>query len=281
MRMIRKVLLLLSVSVLLCLQIPGLAEENGAVPEAWGITFDTDDVLTAARRACLLYDGIGYWDNAAFQTVGIHVFSQEEDGDTITLKLYTAHQVYQVVHGKLEDIAGGSHQVLLSFKHLGSVLLLTRYQTAGDGSQRWDRLNAMFGEALTNDSLKNGEYYAALAEQDALHTAEQYLQATEEEKSSIPCFPFLTSGTNPKAESIVHEKILGCFPSHVGQWISENTNILYTLRIEGEQSYSGILTYASFYGDGERLDYVKVQVDGDTLKVLDGDLSSMEDFDWR
>ncbi len=273
MRMVRKFLLLLS--VLLCLQIPGLAEEKGAVPEAWGITFETDDVAAAARLACLTYDGIGYWDDAAFQTVGIHVFSQEEDGDTITLKLYSAHSVYQILDGMPNEVSGGSNPVLLAFRRQGNALVLTQYRTAGDGSERWDNVCDMFGETLAYDALKNSEQYAAMARRDALQIAQQYILADADEKLSLPCIAFLPSGSNPAAADIVHSSVSGWFPSHAGKWISEEYSTMFSLTVEGEESYSGILTYESFNPAGERLAYVKVQVEGETLNILDGTLPSM------
>lgn len=275
MDIIRKLVVLLL--ILLCIQFPAIAAEEGSIPASWGITFQTDDVISAARQACLIYDGIGHWEDAVFQTVGLHIFNQKETDDTITLQLYTSHRVYKIVDGKAEQVAGGHHPVLISFTRSGDTLVLTQYRIAGDGTQYWKNINAMFGEALAYDVSKNRDKYAELAERDALQIAEQYLSANESEKLSLPCLIFLTSGTNTEAESIIHKNISGWFPSYIGKYVSYINNTMYRLSIEGEQSFSGILTYESFNPRGERLTYVKVQVDGNKLNVLDGKLPSMYD----
>ena len=135
----------------------------------------------------------------------------------------------------------------------------------------------MFGETLAYDALKNSEQYAAMARQDALQIAQQYILANEDEKLSLPCMAFLTSGSNPAAANIVHGSVSGWFPSHAGKWISEEYSTMFSLTVEGEQSYSGILTYESFNPAGERLTYVKLQVEGETLNILDGALPSMDE----
>lgn len=262
--------------VCFCIVFSVFADNSVPIPTAWEMVFQTDDIITAAKQACLVYDGIGYWEDAKFQTVGLHVLNQMENNNTITLQLYTFHGVYDVIDGKIKQVAAGEIPVQISFMRNGDTFLLTQYQMPRDGTDYGKDLNSIFGKALAYNIAENSIEYSEIAERDALQNAEKYISSNENEKVSLPCIAFLKSGTNQEAEKIILNNISGWFPSHIGKYISYNYNTMYKLSVEGEQSFSGILTYESFNIHGERLDFAKVQVDGKKLNVLDGKLPSME-----
>lgn len=270
--------LIVLVLMLLYVQFPGIAEIDNTIPNSWGMIYETTDPITAARQVCLAFNSTGYWKDAEFQTVGLYIFNQEENSESITLQLYASRRVYKVVKGKIKEVAGSHYPALISFMRNEYSLQLTRYQIPEeDSSQYWKDMIAMFGETLANDIAKNSEKYAKLAKEDASLIAEQYISASENEKNTIPCISFLHSGTDSKAADIIQKSISGRYPFYAGKAISYVDGILYTLSVEGESSLSGILTYESFSQKGEQLTYVKVQVDGKTLKVIDGELPSLYD----
>ena len=110
--------------------------------------------------------------------------------------------------------------------------------------------------------------------------AEQYIAASEDERYALPVMVFLKSGTNEKASSIIENNISGWYPWYPwypGKAISYLYGTMFTLTVEAEQSFSGVLTYESFNTEGERLTYAKVQVDGEKLTILDGEVPSLYD----
>ena len=264
--------------ILIFIQFRPIAEaENAIVPSSLDISFQTDDVITAAHKACMIYDGMGYWQDAEFQTVGLHIFNQEEIDNTITLRLYASRRVYSITDGNIKEVAGSHYPVLISFVRNEDTLQLIQYQIPEEGSQYWKDMNAMFGKALANDIAKNREKYAKSATANAMQIAEQYLNATDDEKASLPCITFLNSGTISGSRDIILKSISGRYPVYIGKSISFVDKKLYTLSVEGEQSFSGILTYESFNSTGERIAYVKINVDENKLNVLDGELPCLYD----
>ena len=276
MKALKKIVIL--VLALLCIQIPSFADvDNTTVPAAWNLTFETNDVLHAARQACLMYNGTGHWKDAEFQTVGLHIFSRKDSGDQITLQLYAAHKVYKVNHGEAKEVAGSLYPVQMTFVRGGDMLHLTNYQTPRDGDEYGKDIKSMFGKRMANDIAKNSGNYAKSAENDAIAIAEQYIAASEGERYALPVIIFLKSGTNEKASSVIEHNISGWYPWYPGKAISYLYGTMYILTVEEEQSFSGVLTYESFNTEGERLTYAKVQVDGEKLTILDGELPSLYD----
>ena len=47
--------------------LPAFAEYD--TPDAWNLTFETDDVIAAAKEVCLIYGGLGNWEKGQVQTV--------------------------------------------------------------------------------------------------------------------------------------------------------------------------------------------------------------------
>ena len=87
-----------------------------APSDAWNLTFETDDVIAAAKEVCLIYGGLGNWEKGQVQTVGCVVLEQNESEDKIELALYTARSVFDCSPGSPERIAGGLKPVKLIFE---------------------------------------------------------------------------------------------------------------------------------------------------------------------
>ena len=116
------------IALILCCAccLPASAEYD--TPDAWNLTFETDDVIAAAKEVCLIYGGLGIWEKGQVQTVGCVVLEQNESDDKIELALYTARSVFDCSSGSPERIAGGLKPVKLIFEKEGNGLRLLSYQ---------------------------------------------------------------------------------------------------------------------------------------------------------
>ena len=221
------------IALILCCAccLPASAEYD--TPDAWNLTFETDDVIAAAKEVCLIYGGQGSWEKGQVQTVGCVVLEQNESDDKIELALYTARSVYDCSSGSPERIAGGLKPVKLIFEKEENELRLLSYQKPEDGAE-----NAASRERIV-------------------------------------WYEFLPSGTEPKARQILLSAISAGYPSYSGVSAGFRPGRLYTLSVDGEQSYSGILTFCCFDTAGNSLESFTVQVIDGKLHVLDGVLPEL------
>ena len=157
----RFVLCLIALILFSACCMPALAEQDA--PDAWNLTFETDDVLAAAKEVCLIYGGQGSWEKGQVQTVGCVVLRQNESEDKIELALYTARSVFDCSSGAPEHIAGGLKPIKLIFEKEGNGLRLLSYQKPEDGAKNAASQERIFGKALHLDIAKRQFEYAELA----------------------------------------------------------------------------------------------------------------------
>lgn len=278
----RFILCLVVLIWLLSFCLPASAEDE--VPAAWDLTFETDDVLAAAKEACLIFGGQGYWENGRVQTVGIVVLEQtigcagseqHDANEMIELSLYTARCVFDISSGTPEYIAGGLKPFKLVFERTGDGYRLLSYQKPEDGTENAASTKRIFGEALYQDIAKRQFDYAELASQDAADDAEAYIRYLQTGEKTDVWYEFLPSGTEPDAAQIVLSSVAGGYPSYTGMSAGYRAGKLYTLSVEGEQSYSGRLTFSCFDAIGNQLESFSVQVVDGRLQVLDGELPEL------
>lgn len=263
------------IALILCCAccLPASAEYD--TPDAWNLTFETGDVIAAAKEVCLIYGGLGIWEKGQVQTVGCVVLEQNESDDKIELALYTARSVFDCSSGSPERIAGGLKPVKLIFEKEGNGLRLLSYQKPEDGAENAASRERIFGKALHLDIAKRQSEYTELALQDAAEDADNYMTYLQTNKKTRVWYEFLPSGTQPKARQIILSAISAGYPSYSGVSAEYRPGRLYTLSVDGEQSYSGILTFCCFDTAGNSLESFTVQVIDGKLHVLDGVLPEL------
>lgn len=244
-------------------------------PDAWNLTFETDDIMAAAKEACLIYRGMGFWERGQVQTIGCVVLEHSESDEKIELALYTARSVFDCSSGSPERIAGGLKPVKLIFEKEENGFRLLSYQQPEDGSKNAASRERIFGKALHLDIGKHQFEYAELALQDAAEDAQDYIMYLQTNEKTRVWYEFLPSGTEPKARQIVYSSISPGYPSYCGVSANYKPDRLYTLSVDGEQSYSGILTFRCFDAAGNPLESFTVQVIDGKLHVLDGVLPQL------
>ena len=253
--------------------LPAFAEYD--TPDAWNLTFETDDVIAAAKEVCLIYGGLGNWEKGQVQTVGCVVLKQDESDEKIELALYTARSVFDCSSGSPEYIAGGLKPVKLIFEKEENGLRLLSYQKPEDGVENAASRERIFGKALHQDIAKRQFEYTELALQDAAEDADDYMTYLQTNEKTRVWYEFLPSGTEPKAQQIILSSISAGYPSYSGVSAEYRPDRLYTLSVDGEQSYSGILTCSCFDPTGNPLESFTVQVIDGELHVLDGVLPEL------
>ena len=241
-----------------------------AVPQCWNIEVTADDALQAAKQICLLYCGTGYWEKASIQTVGTVLLSEERNEDQITLCLYTSREVYDTSSGTPVTLAGSRRPVRMVLEYSDNAYRLLSYQQPEDGMENYRSKISIFGENLGNQIVENEEDLGYLAEQDALQEAENYIAG----KKGV-WLEFLQPGVNPNAAKLVTQSLPGWYPAYEGVAISYKYGKMYTLSIEGDMSYSGILTFRSFDRDGNELTDVQLQVKDERVCVLEGEMPDL------
>ena len=191
------------IALILCCAccLPASAEYD--TPDAWNLTFETDDVIAAAKEVCLIYGGLGIWEKGQVQTVGCVVLEQNESDDKIELALYTARSVFDCSSGAPEHIAGGLKPVKLIFEKEGHGLRLLSYQKPEDGAENAASRERIFGKALHLYIAKRQSEYTELSLQDNDEDADDYMTYLQTNNNTRVWYEFLPSGTQPKARQII------------------------------------------------------------------------------
>lgn len=186
------------IALILCCAccLPASAEYD--TPDAWNLTFETDDVIAAAKEVCLIYGGLGIWEKGQVQTVGCVVLEQNESDDKIELALYTARSVFDCSSGSPERIAGGLKPVKLIFEKEGNGLRLLSYQKPEDGAENAASRERIFGKALHLDIAKRQSEYTELALQDAAEDADDYMTYLQTNKRRACGMNSFLLARNPK-----------------------------------------------------------------------------------
>lgn len=117
-----------------------------------------------------------------------------------------------------------------------------------------------------------------LVEEDAVRVAK--LIAAGDKNARMVGRGFLKSGSNPDALDIIRNSTilykfyrLGSnmqYPFFEGELIANN--VIFRLTIEGEKSYSGVLTFEIVDLQGKQIEYCKIKVEGADIILLDGAL---------
>jgi hypothetical protein len=251
------------------------AELPFSTPEVWNLAYEADDVLTAAKLAYITHNGDRNLQNTQIATAGFHVVNQETEGNISTIDVYGVAPDYDVSSGIPARSGIGYKSARIVLSQQGNTYTLLSYQAPGDGTVLWDDMGAIFGEKTRELMIKNQEEYARLCLLDADAEAEKYIEYLKTGVASGAWVEFLEDGSIPGAESIVRTVISGRYPAFAGKSVWYNAERLYTLTIEGEHSYSGILTYQCFDAQGEQLTYVKLTVQDGEVLVLEGELPPM------
>ena len=242
-----------------------------------GMVYLDIELMDAVREICLLYQGSGFWENASMQTVGCSIMESEEHGNLMTLAVYTAHRVFDTSAEVPQDIAGGERPVLIIIREIeDKAYELVTYTEPEDGTKYERSMQKMFSKHLAKQMLsQEKDIYVQAARADARAMAEAYLDCKSGHEKNGVWKEFLQTGSNPQAMQIIRNAVDSYFPNYQGSWFWQYGQKLYTLWVEGEQSYSGILSFATYDAIGEQLTGFKVHVQDDQLIVLEGELPEL------
>lgn len=236
------------------------------------------DCLTAAKRICLLFQGNGDWENADMETVGCCLLaSPQREGDIYHILLLTVHSVFDTSSGTPKRLAGSRVPVIMALRELRTgTYQLVDYLPMEDGADIGTWIRDTYDSdmpAFWDKERKEALYKAA--EQDAVNTAQAYIESLNGKECPGVWNVFLQSGSDPDAKRIVRGSIDGNYPYFEGIRIWAAKNRTYELSVEGEQSYSGILTFSSYDENGEPLSHVTLQVQNHQLVILEGELPAI------
>lgn len=274
MKMMAKMLMMI---MAICISIsPAYAEktENSNVNQ---FIYQDVQLIDAAREVCLLYQGQGFWGKAAMETVGCSIMEIEGKDDLLTLAVYSVHAVFDLSSDIPQSIAGSQMPVSIVLRKTGGKSYeLVSYAVPDDGEYYERSVQRLFSKETAQKLLsseKNGYIKSATA--DAYAMAEAYLAYKAGGKKSGVWVEFLQTGSNAKAMQMIRNVIGGQYPYYIGSSIWLVKNRLYTVSVEGEQSYSGILSFATYDAEGHKRAGFKLQVQGDQVIVLEGELPEL------
>ncbi len=264
---------------------PTPAADEGNVPAAWNMVFETDDVMVAAKEACLIFQGRYYRSDAQVWTMGLCLVEQEGTDEWISLALYTALQSYDVSSGEAVNVSGQGIPVKLTFAKEDGAFRLLSYQEPEESESAWYNTHlAIFGESLGRELVSNPFPYARSSYQDAAEDAAAYLRFLTTGVRDGVWSEILSTGSDETACEVIHQTFIGWYPSCAGSEVyldtySKQPTRLYTVSIEGEQSYSGILTFDCYDTEGNRVEHCKFQVVDGEIVVLEGEIRRRAPYD--
>ncbi len=252
--------------------------DSASACEGYKPIIEEKDCFAAAKRFCLLYQGNGDWENADMETVGCCLIdSPQQEGSVYRLLLYTVHSVFDTSSGTPHCIAGSQNPAVVVLQELRTnVYQLVDYLPMEDGADMGTWIQATYsGDMPSSWGKEKKEALYEAAEQDAINTAQAYIEYPNGKGSPGIWNVFLQSGSISDAKQIVRNAIDSNYPYFDGMRIWAAKNRAYKLSIQGEQSYSGILTFSSYDEKGTQLSYVTVQVINHQLVVLAGEIPSI------
>lgn len=232
-------------------------------------------VEDAVQDSALLFLGYGFWPEAEIEVVGCEIMEQYIEGENLVVSAFLCHGVYDIDGNTAKLVAGGLVPARLSFRFVEpSEYTLEGFKIPRDGEHLENDIKEMFSDSVYSMIYRNDDdryKMENLAQEAADRIAKEYLLGTSDEEERY-WRTFLVSGSNARALDILLKSPLydgdERFPFFEGEIISNETR--YCLSVEGEKSYSGILTFSSYDLDGTELSYFKVVVEDDKLVLLDG-----------
>ncbi len=257
---------------------PTPAADEGNVPAVWNMVFETDDVMVAAKEACLIFQGRDHRSEAQVWTMGLCLVEQEETAEWISLALYTALQSYDVSSGEAVNMSGQGQAVKLTFAKEDGAFRLLSYREPKEGDYYWYYTHlAIFGESLGQELLSNWDLYLSVARQDAMKDANAYLRFLTTGVKDGMWSEILSTGSDETACDAVLHTFIGWYPCCAGSTVylegkDRQPTRLYTVSIEGEQSYSGILTFDCYDTEGNRVEHCKFQRVEAAIRVREGEI---------
>ncbi|MDR0896958.1 MAG: hypothetical protein LBN04_03790 [Oscillospiraceae bacterium] len=260
---------LVLLALLLCATI-AQAELPSAIPEVWNLVYEANDVMTAAKLAYITHNGLGYWENSAIRTAGFYVVNQETEGNITTLDVYGVSQHYAVSSGVPVREGSGFRPARIVLSQQGNTYTLLVYQEPGDGTDLWDDMGEIFGEDTRALMIKNQDEYRRQAMLDGDAEAEKYTEYLKTGVANGAWVELLHDGSTPGAAMIVQSALPIGYPAYVGKNVRYRYEKMYSLTVEGENSFSGILTYDCIDAAGEVLIHVKFTVKDGGIEVLEG-----------
>lgn len=260
--------------ILLCSQcLSVLAEESFTFAE-YGLCFQDTDVMAAVKRICLLFQGNGSWADAEIETVGCYLMDEQKTDSSYTLLVYTTHSVYDLDASAPKYLAGSHYPVVIKFAQAqqGQFKFIS-YSPQEDGADMAKWISQQYGSHFSLTlTASHKDFFYNQARQDADRTAQICLSGQKASLAPHTWHEFLKSGSNAQAMQLVADAIDSKYPTYAGCCILDVFKCRYQLSLEGENSYSGILTFSSYDQHGMQLSYVRLQAQGDQLVILDGQL---------
>jgi len=265
--------LVMRLLVVLCLISVSVAFSEGNIPEEWNLIFETEDEITAAKQACLMFDSLGEWEKADVQTVGLSVLDEQTENARITLLLYVSHSVYDTSSGTPDQIAGSLHTAKIVFEKQENGYRLLTYMVPEDGSSYSSSMKKMLGKELAKQVMSGeADSYEEAAVADADAEAANYILHLSDDTVTGTWIEPMETGSNSNAKRVVRDSFPGSCPDFIGKTVWQQVGKLYVLSVEGEQTYSGTITLEIYDESGSRVSYVKVIAEGKKLNVLEGEL---------
>jgi hypothetical protein len=244
-------------------------------------------VEDAVRDSALVHFAIGYYPQAEFTVVGVSIMEQLAEGDNLIVSATLCPVTIDTDSIQPTVIAG----MLTSARIIYRMSSSNDYEeieflTPRDGDDLWRDTKLIFSEDVFTQiyELEDGKRKQhRLAQEDA--DKETTLYISGDQNARAVGREYLKTGTNPKAFDIYRMSPLDSsaygyeYPYFEGDVIWRGKR--YRLSIEGEKSYSGILTFESFDLQWNPLSYCKIIIEDEELVVLDGSLLPFADSEYE
>lgn len=239
-----------------------------------------DSVEDVIRKACIIHQcGFENREEAAIETVGCSIMHLEQNDSQMIAYVYTAATTFGVSSGSLEKLGSRLLPVKIVLTQVGeNEYDLVSYHQPEDGVNYGMSMKTLFTEALYDRIMSSAiDEDKAVAEADSIRIGEAYLAYRNGGDDTGEWIEVLSTGSNPKAREALNA--IHCrLPGSIGTYVWTEYNRVLSLTVQGEQSYSGTLTYTiADHRDNWAYQFT-VQTNGDRLEVLDGELPQPYSF---
>jgi hypothetical protein len=234
-------------------------------------------VEDAVRDSTLLHNAAGRYERSEFIVAGVSILEQRVEGENLIVSAYVCPATVDT------DVAPPAirHRTYIPVRVTYRVTSLNEYEEIEYVRPRDGFLLKPDAKKLFSEDIYMRLFYSNVDER----VEQQRLVGEDADMSAELCIAgdsnarslaryFLQTGSNPGALDVIAASPIRSgdrrYPYFEGDVIQFDTR--FRLIVEGEKSFSGILTFESEDLHGNPLSYCKVKVEGDDLIILDGSL---------
>lgn len=263
--------------LMMAIRLPAYGESDSFQLTIRLVGHSVEDVI---RKVCVIHQcGFENREEAAIEAVGCSIMRLEQNDSQIVAYVYTAATTFGVSSGSLERLGGSLLPVKIVLTQVNeNEYDLVSYHRPEDGMNYGKSIKTIFTEDLYGRIMSSAiDEDVAVAEADAMRIGEAYMAYCNGGEDTGEWIKVLSTGSNPKAREALNT-IQCSLPGSIGTYVWTEYDRVLLLAVEGEQSYSGILTY-SIVDHKDNWEYqFTVQTNGDRLEVLAGELPEPYSF---